>query len=178
MPAKNILRFPGRPPLHEVGEVGRGQDVCGGLGLSRCDDVIDGLRGEGVHCGGGAIGGPSGFAVGYAGTFFVRRGERKMVVGDGFLAYANPPQQFSLWPLPPEGGTTNGRRPGENPFVVPASAGPNNPFQAILRIAESAVGRLASVGGEPSKESSSRFFRLRPAAADRGRLREATADPP
>ena len=55
-------------------------------------------------------------------------------------------QQFSVWPLPPEGGTTNGRRPGEKPFVVPASAGPNNPFQAILRIAALRKGRCAAWG--------------------------------
>ncbi len=51
-------------------------------------------------------------------------------------------QQFSLWPLPPEGGTTNGRKPGGKPFVVPASAGPKDPFRAIMRIAENQSRKL------------------------------------
>ncbi len=54
-------------------------------------------------------------------------------------------QQFSLWPLPPEGGTTNGRRLGEKRFVVPASAGPKAWFRAILRIA----GQRHRMGSKP-----------------------------
>ncbi len=51
-------------------------------------------------------------------------------------------RQFSVWPLPPEGGTTNGRKPGEKPFVVHASAGPKNPLRAILRIAAGQADRM------------------------------------
>ncbi len=48
----------------------------------------------------------------------------------GTLTCCLASQQFSVWLLPPEGGTTNGRKP----FVVPASEGQKNLFGVILTI--------------------------------------------